>query len=155
MKKSIKKMSFIVLAVMVCVGSAFATTCYVTDDDRPIKYDELPAEAKSFVSKNFAKEQVSYVSLDSDFIGKEYTVVFLSGAKVEFDGDGAWKEVDCRYSHVPAAIVPEAINTYVKEHYPGSKITELKREHGNWEAKITGGLELTFNGNFKLVDIDD
>ena len=91
----------------------------------------------------------------TDLINKEYTVVFLSGTKVEFDGNGEWKEVDCRYSQVPTAIIPEVIAAYVKEHYPNSKITELKREHSNWEAKITGGLELTFNNNFKLVDIDD
>lgn len=155
MKKSIKRLAIILAVGVVGITSALAATCCLTDDDRPIKYDELPVEAKNFVTKHFAKEEVSHVSLDNDLVSKEYTVVFLSGTKVEFDGDGKWKEVDCRYSQVPAVIVPEAIATYVKEHYPSSKITELKREYGNWEAKITGGLELTFNNNFKLVDIDD
>ena len=155
MKKSIKRITIALGACVIFATSAIAATCCINDDDRPIKYDELPAEAKNFVAKHFAKEEVSHVTLDNDLVGKEYTLVFLSGAKVEFDGDGAWKEVDCRYSNVPDAIVPAAISTYVKEHYPNSKITELKREHGNWEAKITGGLELTFNSSYKLVDIDD
>ncbi|MBQ3172980.1 MAG: PepSY-like domain-containing protein [Alistipes sp.] len=155
MKKSIKRLAIILTVGIIGMTSAIAATCCLTDDDRPIKYDELPAETKSFVSKHFAKEEVSHTSLDNDLINKEYTVVFLSGTKVEFDGNGEWKEVDCRYSQVPTAIIPEAIAAYVKEHYPNSKITELKREHSNWEAKITGGLELTFNNNFKLVDIDD
>lgn len=155
MKKSIKRITMALGACVIFATSAIAAASYLTDDDRPIKYDELPAEAKSFVDKHFAKEEVSHVTLDNDLYSKEYTLVFLSGTKLEFNGDGAWKEVDCRYSHVPEAIVPTAIATYVKEHYPNSKITELKREHGHWEAKITGGLELTFNNNYKLVDIDD
>ncbi|MBQ8366404.1 MAG: PepSY-like domain-containing protein [Alistipes sp.] len=155
MRKSMKRVAIAFCACVVCATSALAATCCIADDDRPIKYDELPAEAKSFVAKHFAKEEVSHVTLDNDLIGKEYTLVFLSGTKVEFDGDGTWKEVDCRYSNVPEAIVPAAIATYVKEHYPNNKITELKREHGNWEAKITGGLELTFNSSYKLIDIDD
>lgn len=155
MRKNIKRIAIALSACVIFATSAIAATCCIADDDRPIQYDELPAEAKSFVAEHFAKEEVSHVTVDNDIISKEYKLVFLSGAKVEFDGDGTWKEVDCRYSSVPEAIVPAAIATYVKEHYPNSKITELKREYSNWEAKITGGLELTFNNNFKLVDIDD
>ena len=98
---------------------------------------------------------MSYTTLDNDILYKEYTVVFLSGTKLEFTGSGEWKEVDCRYSEVPSAIVPAAIAKYVKESHPNSKITELKHERNEWEAKITGGLELTFSSDFRLIEIDD
>ena len=56
---------------------------------------------------------------------------------------------------MPHNLVPEKIHNYLKTNYPNSKVRELKREHGGWEVKITGGLELTFNRDYKLVDIDD
>lgn len=150
-----KKFFIFTAAVILATTGALAATTGCSDDDKPITFNELPAEAKSFVEQHFAKEQVSHVTLDNDVMDKDYTVVFLSGTKLEFNGNGEWKEVDCRYSDVPAAIVPAAIKEYVKANYPNSKITELKRKHGNWEAKITGGLELTFNRDFNLIDIDD
>lgn len=157
MKKSIKKIMMIVASVILCATSALAaaTVCYSCDNDKPVRYDELPAGAKQFISEHFAGEQLSHATLDKDFLEKEYTVVFLSGTKLEFKGDGEWKKVDCRYSAVPAAVVPAEIARYVKDHYPNSQITELKREPMHWEAKITGGLELTFSSNYHLIDIDD
>jgi hypothetical protein len=150
-----KKIITFALALLLGTTTTFALDNNRYDHDTPISYDELPHEAKNFISKNFAKEQVSHVTVDKDIISDEYKVVFTSGTKLEFDGNGDWKELDCRYSAVPNNLVPEKIAKYIKTNYPNSKITELKREHSNWEAKITGGLELTFNSNFKLVDIDD
>lgn len=146
-----KKIMIFAASLLLTSGVAFGAT----DDDRPIRYDELPAAAQSFIADNFAKEQVSHITLDDGIMNDEYKVVFVSGTKLEFDGNGNWKELDCRYAEVPNTLVPTQIDDYVKSNYPGSKITELKREHGEWEAKITGGLELTFDQSFKLVDIDD
>ncbi|MBR2976447.1 MAG: PepSY-like domain-containing protein, partial [Alistipes sp.] len=93
--------------------------------------------------------------MDKGIVWDEYTVVFVSGTKLDFDDDGKWLEVNCRYSEVPAAIVPNQISDYVKSYYPKSKITEIKRERNEWEVKLTGGLELTFNSSFRLTDMDD
>ena len=146
-----RKIMILATALLITSGVAFAAN----DDDRPIRYDELPAAAKSFIADNFAKEKVSHTTLDAGIINDEYKVVFQSGTKLEFDAEGNWTELDCRYAAVPNHLVPTEIADYVKSNYPSSKITELKREHGEWEAKITGGIELTFDDSFKLVDIDD
>ena len=150
-----KKITAIILTVVATATTALAATAIVTDNDTPITFNELPEAAKEFVHKHFGKEQVSHVTLDNDIINKEYTLVFASGTKLEFNGDGDWKEVDCRYTEMPQGLVPEQIENYIKNNYPNNKIREIKREHGGWEVKITGGLELTFNRDFKLVDIDD
>ena len=106
-------------------------------------------------SKNFAKEKVSHITLDKDIMHNEYKVIFASGTKLEFNGDGEWREIDCRYSAVPHNLAPEKIAEHIKTHYPNSKITELKRKHSGWEVKITGGHELKFNNDCCLVEIDD
>ena len=141
----------LLLAVAVIPCSARA----IFDNDRPIEFKELPDAAKQFINKHFSKDKVTTIILDDDIITKEYKVVFESGAKIEFDGSGKWEDIECRYDAVPRALVPDKIADYVKKHYPTSKITELNRDHGEWEIKLTGGLELTFNKAFKLIDIDD
>jgi hypothetical protein len=78
-----------------------------------------------------------------------------SGVKIEFDGDGQWNDVECRGGAVPAAIVPQKIADYVAKKYPANKIVEISRDHNDWEVKLNGGLELTFNRDYRLVDVDD
>ncbi len=151
MKKIITFAVTLLLAVSVVPSSARV----IFDDDRPIDFKELPEAAKQFIDKHFSKDKVTVVILDDDIITKEYKVVFESGAKIEFDGSGEWEDIECRYDAVPKALVPAKIADYVKKHYPQAKITEIKREFNEWEIKLTGGLELTFNKAFKLVDIDD
>jgi hypothetical protein len=43
----------------------------------------------------------------------------------------------------------------VAKKYASTKVVELKREHNEWEVKLSNGLELTFDKQFKLIDIDD
>ena len=150
-----RQITAIILYIILTTSTAFATSNIRLDDDKPIDYSELPAKAKSFINKNFAKEKVSHITLDKDIMHNEYKVIFASGTKLEFNGDGEWREIDCRYSAVPHNLVPEKIAEHIKTHYPNSKITELKRKHSGWEVKITGGHELKFNNDCCLVEIDD
>ena len=88
------------LAVMASSVPAFA------GKDRIITVGELPAVAQQFVQTHFKAVEVSYAKVDEELFDKDYKVVFVNGSKVEFAKDGAWKEVDCKYGEVPAAIVP-------------------------------------------------
>lgn len=149
------KKIFVLATLLFAAATTLATAAHLYNDERPIKFEELPAEAQQFVKEHFAEEKISHVIEDKELMGSEYKVVFMSGTKVEFNNAGTWKEVDSRYSAVPAQLVPKAVANYVKGHYPESSIIELKREHGGCEAKLTGGLELTFNSAGKLIEIDD
>jgi hypothetical protein len=143
------------IAIMATASAAFATTMYINNNDRPVEFNELPAKAKSFIQENFANEEVSHIILDKDIVCSDYTVLFLSGTKLEFDGSGDWTEIDCGRASVPEALVAQQIAEYVKAKHPNNTITELKREHGNTEVKLNGGLELTFNSRYRIVDVDD
>ena len=75
---------------------------------------------------------------------------------IEFLKDGNWKEVDCKYSSVPEAVLPDAINQYVKTNYAGQKVLKIEKEdRGGYEIKLSGGLELGFDKRFQLIDIDN
>ena len=85
----------------------------------------------------------------------EKTTVFTGSAKVEFRGNGEWKEVDCRYAAVPAGIVPAPINAKVQELYPGAVVVGIDRDKRDTEVKLNNRMELTFDRNYLLMDIDD
>ena len=124
------------------------------DDDKPIQFSGLPRTAQQFVMQNFADKKVALAKMESDFFGKNYDVIFVNGDKVEFDRSGNWKKIKCKYSQVPASLVPNLIMVYVRDNYPECKIIELEKEGKTYEAKISNGWELKFNKNFELIDLD-
>lgn len=124
------------------------------DDDKPIQFSGLPRTAQQFVMRNFADKKVALAKMESDFFGKNYDVIFVNGDKVEFDRSGNWKKIKCKYSQVPASLVPNPIMVYVRDNYPECKIIELEKEGNTYEAKLSNGWELKFNMNFELIDLD-
>ena len=82
-------------------------------------------------------------------------MVFTNSSKIEFWKDGEWKEIDCKYSTVPSAVIPAQIAQYVSQNYPDTQIVKIDRDKRDYEVKITNGLELTFDKQFNLIDIDD
>ena len=142
-------------AILASVTTIFAASHTTFADDKPISFDQLPAKAQSFINKYFAGEEVSHITYDRDALSADYDVRFLSGTEVEFDSNGEWKDIDTRNGVVPAELIPQAIAKYVKSNYPNRTITEISRNHTHTEVTLNGGLELKFNKNHKLVEVDD
>ena len=95
-----KKFLFLAAALL---ALGISTAC--ADSDRPIDVAQLPQKAQQFIQKHFAGEKVALAKVERDFLEVRYEVIFTDGAKAEFYKDGEWKEVDCRYSSVPAVRV--------------------------------------------------
>lgn len=100
-------------------------------------------------------EKIAYAKKESDFFEVIYEVMFTNGSKVEFRRNGAWKEVDCRYSSLPAGIVSMPIETKVQELYPGAAVIKIERDKQEVEVKLNNGMELTFDRSHNLIGIDD
>lgn len=56
---------------------------------------------------------------------------------------------------MPADIVPQQIKDYVKQNYPDARITKIDRDRRDYEVSLSNRLELTFNKEFRLIEIDD
>ena len=123
--------------------------------DRPIAVENLPQKAQQFIKKYFANVGVTYVTEDRDVISKDYEVMFADGTKVDFAGNGEWTSVECKGVAVPADIVPQQIKDYVKQNYPDVQIRKIDRDRNDYEVSLSNRLELTFNKDFKLIEIDD
>ena len=59
------------------------------------------------------------------------------------------------FTSVPATLVPEQITAYVNANFPNATIKKLEKKYMGWEIELNNGLELKFNKNFKVMEIDD
>ena len=122
--------------------------------DRIIPAEQLPAAAKTFIQKTFPGQTVSYAKIDFDG-RKKYEVRLSNGTEVEFDKNGNWDKVDCNYSAVPASLVPATIANYVKTHFAGAKVVKIDKERHGYDVELSNDLELKFNKQGQLMNIDD
>ena len=121
------------------------------DHDQVITYNQLPQAAQTLLKQHFADKVPLIVTMDWD----DYTIMYETGEKVDFDKQGNWKEFDCRSSMVPSALIPEQIKAHIRATFPGTTIIDLDRNRRGYEVKLNNGLEVEYNRNFQVVDIDD
>lgn len=131
------------------ISTAFA------GNDRPITLDKLPAAAQTFLKSHFAELTLAYAVEDPKFIGSEYEVIYTDRTEVDFESNGEWSSVERKYAAVPAAIVPVQIADYVKKSFAGESIRKIDRDKYTWEVELSNGLEIKFDRNFQVIDIDD
>ncbi len=147
MKTNLKKWAI----ALMCVFAFGTTAC--ADNEKPISFEQLPAVAQQLVKQHFASAKVALTQQESGIIEKSYDVIFTNGDKVEFDRKGQWTEITTATA-VPAALVPQAIAQYVKQNYAGANVRSIERDSREYEVRLSNGMELTFNTQFQITDID-
>ncbi len=139
-----KKLIFAFIAI-VCIG--FSSAMAQNTNANPA--------ITQFVTQHFPDATVQMVMPDDDDID----VVLNDYTKIEFRRNNEWKKVDCEHSTtftaVPATLVPEQITAYVTTNFPNTIIKKLEKNFRSWEIELNNGLELKFNSNFKILEIDD
>ena len=144
-----KKLVFL----FVCLFTLSAVA--VADSNKPIQVGQLPTPAQTFVTTYFKNHKVALAKMETDLFYKSYDVIFTNGEKIEFDRSGEWTEVSCEINGVPAAIIPQAIKTYVESNYPDARIMKIERDRHEYEVKLSNRWEITFDNQMRVIDIDD
>ena len=132
------------LLLLVCLFTFQAVV--KANDDKPIKVAQLPQSAQQFIKSHFGNSKVAIAKMETDWLDKSYDVIFT---------DGNWKEINCKYSAVPAGVIPAQILKYVSENYPDAKVLKIERDKKDYEVKLSNRWELKFDLQFNLIDIDD
>lgn len=127
----------------------------VASNDKPIEVSQLPQTAQQVLKKDFSKMKIALAKMESGIFDTSYDIIFTNGDKVEFDRNGNWTELKCKYSQVPVRLIPAAINSYVKKNYPSTKVLEIERDRNEYDVKLSNGIEITFNKKFQVIDIDN
>ena len=127
----------------------------MADNDRVINKSQLPAPAQQFLNEHFAGVDLTYAKEERDIFKHSFEVRLADGTKIEFTSKGEWDEVECRFGEVPAAIVPQAIKEYIDKNYAGAKVLYIEKDRNDYEVKLSNRLELKFDKDFNIYDIDD
>ena len=144
-----KKLTFLFVSLFVLNVAVWA------GNDKPIQVSEMPKIAQEFIKKHFASKSVALAKVDTEFMDKNYEVIFTSGDQLEFDKKGNWIKVDCEHSQVPEAIIPVAIQKYVSQHYPDAKVVKIElTDHKGYDVDLSNGIDIEFDKKMRVRDID-
>ena len=113
-------------------------------------------QINTFVDTYFPQASIRKVERD----GNEYEVELTDNTDIDFNLSFEWKKIDCDdsniYGSVPTELVPVQITDYVTANFPGKHIDSIEKKHnGGWEIELSNGLEITFDANFNVIEIDD
>lgn len=146
------KKSVLFFAALVCM---MFQTMTASAHDRIISAEQLPAAAITFLQQNFPGEGISYVILDKEFSKTSYEVYLENGMEMEFDEDGDAYMVDCNFEAVPSCVVPGNIAHYIRAKFPGAVIVKIERDRRGYDVDLSNGLEVHFNYDGRVIDVDD
>ena len=115
--------------------------------------------AKEFISTYFSNESVTYAKLDKELFENRYEVYLKNGVKITFFKNGEWKEVNAESASVtfemPEGLIPIQLRQYVEANYMGIRINSIEKEGRFTDVSLANGLDLRFDSNYRLVNIDD
>ena len=151
MKKTMKHNRW----VLVLLGLLMLPLTAMADNDKVIETEQLPAAARTTLSKYFRGKDVALVTMDTEVFGKSYEVVFADGDKIEFNKKGEWKEISCATSPIDSKYIPRQIIDAVATRWPGEKFKKIERYKYGYEVELTNHLELKFDKIYRLTEVDD
>ncbi len=144
-----KKLTFLFVSLFVLNVTVWA------GHDKPIQVSQMPKVAQQFIETHFAGKSVALAKVETEFLEKNYDVIFTNGDQLEFDKKGNWIKVDCEHSQVPEAIIPAAIQKYVSQHYPGVKVVKIElTDHKGYDVDLSNGIDIEFDKKMRVRDID-
>ena len=140
------------IITIIAVFTAFIMTAKA--DDRPVTFEQLPAPAQAFITQNYPGDKVSYATVDDDIISPDYTVVLVSGVRIQFEHKGSLEKIESR-AGVFEELIPVQIVDYVKRTFPDATFQEYEVGRFGYEVKLSNRMELKFNRKFAVVGLDD
>ena len=139
------------------VSGIFALVLLMTAcSDKPVAVEQLPEPVKAFIQQYFPGQTISYAEKDVELTGSKYDVVLADGTRIDFDTDDVWDKIECTMaSPVPTALIPAPIVTHIQTNFPDAMILKIDKERNGYEVELANGLELKFNKQGVLTEMDD
>ena len=134
--------------------SVFTMQVAMADNDKPVTFEQLPQVAQQFIRQNFADREIAFSKMEKEWFDTSYDVLFTNGDKLEFDKNGQWKEMYCKFTAVPEKAVPAPIVKFVNDKYPGVKILVIEKDRYEYEVRLSNFWEITFDLQFNVIDMD-
>ncbi len=134
-----KILKVILITIIISSSSLFA--------DWVVSPESLPAKARNFVAQVFPDAQIWYVERDD---GK-YEVELSNGIKIDFLGNGDWKEIEAEYIGIPYNAFPANVANTIRNTYPQTVIISAEKKWGTYEIKLNNMMELYISSDGQLI----
>ncbi|MFQ6342221.1 PepSY-like domain-containing protein [Campylobacter sp. VTCC 70190] len=120
--------------------------------DMVVPANELPNNAKEFISKNFKAAQIGLVKKDVD----SYDVTLNDGTEIDFMINGEWKEIDGKYKALPDSILPDIMKK-ASMTQANAQILEVSKEINGYKFKFNNNMQVytDMQGNVLGQKLDD
>ena len=124
--------------------------------DKPVAPEQLPAPVTTFIQQTFPGQTITYAEKDIELTGSKYDVILADGTRVDFDTDNVWDKIECTMANpVPTALIPAPIVTHIQANFPDALILKIDKERNGYEVELANGLELKYNKQGVLTEMDD
>ena len=129
---------------------------YADGREKPTSVDKLPQAAQEFLSAHFKGSHGGICRRGAEIHGQKSTrwstpTVRRSNSAAT----GSGESVGRKYSPVPASIVRSLSKPSFPEATIGQFIRQIDRNAYTWEVELSNGLEIKFDNQFNVIDIDD
>lgn len=130
---------------------ALLISAFTFANEKIVSAEDLPQEARDFITENFSGVNVNFVLQDND----DYEVMLMDGTELDFDKKGNWEKVKNR-EKLPTSILPSEASAYISKVYPGTDIIEIEKNWNKYDVKLANNWELRFDkdGNFQKQEMD-
>jgi hypothetical protein len=124
--------------------------------DKPVLPAQLPAQITAFIQQNFPGQTITFAKKDLELTGWQYDVVLADGTQIDFDTDNMWDKIQSPMTNpVPVNLIPAPIVTHLRANFPDAMILKIDKERGGYEIELANGLELKYNQQGALMEMDD
>lgn len=133
-----------------CLIVLLLTSC---DKDDVVAEEDLPQNARDFVTTHFSTQAISQVVKDKDGSSVNYEVTLDNGTEIDFTENGTCTSME-GFTELPEDVIPQSILQYVEENYSQNFIIAWELNRSEQEVEINNGVEIKFDleGNFLRVD---
>ena len=124
------------------------------ENDKVLEGSELPETASNFIELHFPQQSIKHTTRDED----DYQATLDNDLSLEFNLDGSWNEINGNGAEIPASILetlPASLSGYLSANYPEVTVVKIEIDPGNYELRLSNGLELVFDNAGNFVRLDD
>lgn len=119
--------------------------------------DVLPYDAKKFIEEHFPGTTIIHVENKTSPVtdGTVFEVELSDKTDIDFDKDGAWREISTEGNVVvPTAVLPPSVQEYIKTNYAGQTIKSVDIDMDAMAVELNNDQDLVFDLNGKFLRVD-